>query len=110
MSAAQQLAEPSAPQPSQEDAPGQSESVNSALEGQLRAALRGGFHVPYDRQIRADCFLFGALCAKAEAQIPEWMNNAVLWAHEAALQGYFAFWRQRANVSEIRGGPDVPWV
>jgi hypothetical protein len=80
-----------------QDASAQPRSVNSPLEEHLRAALGGGRHVSFDRQVRADCFLFGALCAKAGVQLPLWMVDAVLWAHEAALRGYSAFWRQRTT-------------
>jgi hypothetical protein len=101
MSAAMTLAEPSDVRPLGEGAAGLPESVNTALEEQLRAALRRGRYMPYDRQTRADCFLFGALCAKAGLGLPHWMNDAALWAHEAALRGYSAFSNRRASALQI---------
>ncbi len=101
MSAVMNLAGPREVRPPQDHTQEQCESANSALEEQLRAALSGGHYVPYDGRIRADCFLLGALCAKAELQLPDWLNSAALWAHEAALRGYFAFWNRRASGLEM---------
>lgn len=71
--------------------------VGSTLEEALLTAIANDRHVPFDTRLRADCFLFGALCAKASVAAPEWLNGAPIWAQGAVLEGHAAFLAERAS-------------
>jgi hypothetical protein len=87
--------EPDAPSQAQQRA-GPGSSAREELDGWLCDAFRGGRKVPFQARLRAECFILGGLCARAGRPPPTWLNDAPLWAHGAALNGYRAYVRARS--------------
>jgi hypothetical protein len=87
--------EPDAPSQQDQQRPASGSSAREELDGWLRDAFRGGRKVPFQARLRAECFILGGLCARTGRPSPAWLNDAPLWAHGAALNGYRAYVRAR---------------